>query len=167
MLFTLDAIAKLFTLLGGPVRVLGTVLIAGASMVFLRATGKLSSVLNDLFWRWFLIVPLVAGSALLTYPVEKSWKWYQQRRNEERRLLGLRKRLADLTPFEKEILRAFLYEQSRTKLLIPIGDAATLCHEGLLIEIPGALPIEEPPKRTYRIAEEVWELLQKAPGLIE
>src|SRR5215831_11888369 len=97
MLFTIDAIAKLITLLGGPVRVFGTALIAGVSIVLLLATGSLSNILKDQFWRWFLILSLVAGSALLTYPVEKSWKSHQRRRDEKQRLRGLQKRLQNLT----------------------------------------------------------------------
>ena len=107
-----------------------------------------------------MIVLVVSFAGLVTYPVEKAFKDRKLAKSELKRKDQLYTRVLMLTPGEKEVLRNFIRARAVSSLE-PSSDVVSLVADGLLIQIG------EGYGTSYKIIEEVWEILITKPHLFK
>jgi hypothetical protein len=145
-------------------------MIAASIAFLLHPLHWFSETAADPLWRWPLGVWVVSASALITYPIEKAWKRRkeikdkrsqerQENQREQQRLMALSETLLHLTPGEKQILKEFVSANSKVRDLEAYGDAASLAHQGFLVQI-GEIALRA---AYYRIDDDVWAYLLKHP----
>jgi hypothetical protein len=161
----LESIAKLLLAwFGNPIRALATLMIAAVIILALRPIKWFADTMQDHLWRWPLIVLVTSFAGLATYPTEIVWKHFRRAPNARKRKEQLTFRLKGLTRGEKEVLREFIVNKSRTRdFRATDGDVPSLTKEGMLEMITvAALGIAG-----FRIAEEVWQYLLENPKTLD
>lgn len=91
----------------GP-RSLATFMIAGALVLLLSQHTVGAALLKDNFLRWVLVVFAMTVGGMAVYVVDRGAFWIRKKRKGKADEKQIIKRLANLTPREKELVKAFL-----------------------------------------------------------
>lgn len=139
----------------------GVVLFAPQSWTAALGLGQLASEYRPWLGGAFLL-----SSALVTVNGgARTWRWWQERRQHQELRQKRIERLHNLAPQEKEILRAYIAERTRTKKISVLNETATaLTRAGILRQTSSIGTLYGHP---FTVADWAWGYLHEHPELLE